>query len=202
MRQVGDFCRRDVDLLAQTRSAHDGSWILLFATQRGGCDPTYNVSVSVNIMMNRHPTKSGEVQRAVGVRPGAVRADRSGQLRVRLGQARRQFRPRLIRRPIGKYPLLTARSNQGSAWLSAGTPGRVTDSGKGPQFRESNRNASACSYQPLGRQAFHVRQIPSGCIARRRSARSGPIRRAKWLESRVQLKPFALEGGPSVTEQT
>ena len=33
--------------VAQARSAYDGSWELLFVTQRGACDPTYNFSVNI-----------------------------------------------------------------------------------------------------------------------------------------------------------
>ena len=33
--------------VAQARSAYDGSWDLLFVTQRGACDPTYYFSVNI-----------------------------------------------------------------------------------------------------------------------------------------------------------
>ncbi len=33
--------------VAQARSAYDGSWGLLFVTQRGACDPTYDFSVNI-----------------------------------------------------------------------------------------------------------------------------------------------------------
>jgi hypothetical protein len=31
----------------KARSAYDGSWDLLFVTQRGACDPTYNFSAHI-----------------------------------------------------------------------------------------------------------------------------------------------------------
>jgi len=33
--------------VAQARSAYDGSWDLVFVTQRGACDPTYSFSVNI-----------------------------------------------------------------------------------------------------------------------------------------------------------
>jgi hypothetical protein len=41
--------------VAQARSEYDGSWDLLFVTQRGACDPTYNFSVSVTDGAITHP---------------------------------------------------------------------------------------------------------------------------------------------------
>ena len=41
--------------VAQARSAYDGSWDLLFVTQRGGCDPTYNFSVNITDGVVTHP---------------------------------------------------------------------------------------------------------------------------------------------------
>jgi hypothetical protein len=40
---------------AQASSAYDGSWDLLFVTQRGACDPTYDFSVNVNDGVVTHP---------------------------------------------------------------------------------------------------------------------------------------------------
>jgi hypothetical protein len=42
--------------VAQARSAYDGPWDLLFVTQRGACDPTYNFSPS------RSPTVSSHIR--------------------------------------------------------------------------------------------------------------------------------------------
>jgi hypothetical protein len=33
--------------VAEARSTYDGSWDLVFVTQRGACDPTYNFSVNM-----------------------------------------------------------------------------------------------------------------------------------------------------------
>src|SRR6185295_5267678 len=41
--------------VAQARSAYDGSWDLLFVTQRGACDPTYNFAVNIADGVVTHP---------------------------------------------------------------------------------------------------------------------------------------------------
>jgi hypothetical protein len=41
--------------VAQARSAYDGSWELLFVTQRGACDSTYNFSVNITDGVVTHP---------------------------------------------------------------------------------------------------------------------------------------------------
>jgi hypothetical protein len=58
--------------VAQARSAYDGSWDLVFVTQRGACDPTYNFSVNIADGVVTHPNLvkfRGHVARS-----GAVRA--------------------------------------------------------------------------------------------------------------------------------
>lgn len=58
---------------AQARSAYDGSWDLVFVTQRGTCDPTYNFSVNINDGVVTHPNLvrfKGYVARS-----GTVRAE-------------------------------------------------------------------------------------------------------------------------------
>jgi hypothetical protein len=57
---------------AEARTSYDGPWNLLFFTQQGSCDPTYNFSVNVNNGVLTHPNLvkfSGYVRRS-----GAVRA--------------------------------------------------------------------------------------------------------------------------------
>ena len=57
---------------ARARSTYDGSWNLLFVTQRGACDPTYNFSVNITDGLISHPNLvrfKGYVARS-----GAVRA--------------------------------------------------------------------------------------------------------------------------------
>ena len=39
----------------QARPPYDGSWDLLFVTQRGACDPTYNFSVNISNGVVTHP---------------------------------------------------------------------------------------------------------------------------------------------------
>ena len=61
---------------AHARSAYDGSWDLVFVTQRGACDPTYNFTVNVSNGVVTHPNllkfrgyvaKSGAVRASVAV---------------------------------------------------------------------------------------------------------------------------------------
>src|ERR1700742_3573301 len=61
---------------AHARSAYDGSWALVFVTQRGACDPTYNFTVNVANGVVTHPNlvrfrgyvaKSGAVRASVTV---------------------------------------------------------------------------------------------------------------------------------------
>ena len=57
---------------AQAHSAYDGSWGLVFVTQRGTCDPSYNFSVNITDGVVTHPNLvkfSGQVARS-----GAVHA--------------------------------------------------------------------------------------------------------------------------------
>jgi len=58
--------------VAQARSAYDGSWDLVFVTEMGACDATYNFAVNVTDGIVTHPNLvrfSGYVARS-----GAVRA--------------------------------------------------------------------------------------------------------------------------------
>jgi hypothetical protein len=61
---------------ADARSAYDGSWDLIFVTQRGACDPTYNFTVNISNGAVTHPNlvkfrgyvaKSGAVRASVTV---------------------------------------------------------------------------------------------------------------------------------------
>ena len=58
--------------VAQARSAYDGSWDLLFVTQRDACDPTYNFSVNITDGIVTHPNLVKF--RGYVARTGAVRA--------------------------------------------------------------------------------------------------------------------------------
>jgi hypothetical protein len=62
--------------VAHARSAYDGSWDLVFVTQRGACDPSYNFTVNVSDGIVSHPnllkfrgyvTRSGAVHASVTV---------------------------------------------------------------------------------------------------------------------------------------
>jgi hypothetical protein len=61
---------------ANARSVYDGSWDLVFVTQRGACDPTYNFTVNIFNGVVTHPNlvrfrgfvaKSGAVRATVAV---------------------------------------------------------------------------------------------------------------------------------------
>jgi hypothetical protein len=61
---------------ANARSAYDGSWDLVFATQRGACDPAYKFTVNISDGVVSHPNlvkfrgyvaKSGAVRASVTV---------------------------------------------------------------------------------------------------------------------------------------
>ena len=57
---------------AEARTSYDGAWYLVFVTQRGSCDATYNFSVNINDGIVTHPNLvkfSGHVGKS-----GAVRA--------------------------------------------------------------------------------------------------------------------------------
>ena len=62
--------------VAQARSPYDGSWDLVFVTQRGTCDSTYNFTVNVSDGVVTHPNlvkfkgyvaRSGSVRASVTV---------------------------------------------------------------------------------------------------------------------------------------
>ena len=62
--------------VAHARSAYDGSWDLVFVTQKGTCGPTYNFTVNVSDGVVTHPNlvkfkgyvaKSGSVHASVTV---------------------------------------------------------------------------------------------------------------------------------------
>ena len=57
---------------AQARSAYEGSWDLVFVTQRGACDATYKFSVNINDGVVTHPNLVRF--RGYVARSGAVRA--------------------------------------------------------------------------------------------------------------------------------
>jgi hypothetical protein len=71
---------------AQARSAYDGSWDLVFFTQRGACDPSYNFSVNITDGVVTHPNLvrfRGHVARS-----GAVRASVTVQDKYASGSGR------------------------------------------------------------------------------------------------------------------
>src|SRR6476646_10812422 len=71
---------------AGARSAYDGSWDLLFVTQRGACDPTYNFSVNITNGVVTHPNLVKF--RGIVARSGAVRASVTVQDKFASGSGR------------------------------------------------------------------------------------------------------------------
>ena len=72
--------------VAQARSAYDGSWDLVFVTEMGACDATYNFAVNVTDGIVTHPNLvrfSGYVARS-----GAVRASVTVQDKFASGSGR------------------------------------------------------------------------------------------------------------------
>jgi len=65
-------CIATLTSTAEARPLYDGSWDLLFVTQRGACDSTYNFSVNINNGMVTHPNLVRF--RGYVARSGAVRA--------------------------------------------------------------------------------------------------------------------------------
>jgi hypothetical protein len=79
--------------VAQARSAYDGSWDLLFVTQRGACDSTYNFSVNITDGAITHPNLvrfRGKVARSGAVRASVTVPDKyasgSGRLSSNSGR--------------------------------------------------------------------------------------------------------------------
>ena len=72
--------------IAQARSAYDGSWDLLFVTQRGACDPTYDFSVNITDGVVTHPNLVKF--RGYVARSGAVRASVTVQDKYAAGSGR------------------------------------------------------------------------------------------------------------------
>ena len=71
---------------AQARSVYDGGWELVFVTQRGACDPTYNFSVNISDGVVTHPNLvkfKGHVANS-----GAVRASVTVQDKYASGTGR------------------------------------------------------------------------------------------------------------------
>src|ERR1700747_2849400 len=75
-----------VTSVAQARSAYDGSWDLIFVTQRGACDPNYNFSVNVTNGVVTHPNLVRF--RGYVARSGAVRASVTVQDKYASGSGR------------------------------------------------------------------------------------------------------------------
>jgi hypothetical protein len=78
---------------AQARSAYDGSWGLVFVTQRGACDPSYNFSVNITDGVVTHPNLvkfTGHVARSGVVRASVTVPDKyaagSGRLSSNSGR--------------------------------------------------------------------------------------------------------------------
>jgi hypothetical protein len=91
--------------VAQARSAYNGSWDLLFVTQRGGCDPTYNFSVNIadgvvthpNLVKFRgHVARSGAVRASVTVPNKYASGSGLAEARIRILKGQVVFIERLL----------------------------------------------------------------------------------------------------------
>jgi hypothetical protein len=71
---------------AQASPAYDGSWNLVFVTQRGACDPNYNFSVNISNGVVTHPNLVRF--RGYVARSGAVRASVTVQDKYAAGSGR------------------------------------------------------------------------------------------------------------------
>jgi hypothetical protein len=71
--------------VAHASSAYDGSWDLLFVTQRGACDPTYDFSVNITDVVT-HPNLVRF--RGYVARSGAVRASVTDHDKYAVGSGR------------------------------------------------------------------------------------------------------------------
>ena len=72
--------------MAQASAAYDGSWDLVFVTQRGACDPNYNFSVNITSGVVTHPNLVRF--RGYVARSGAVRASVTVQDKYASGSGR------------------------------------------------------------------------------------------------------------------
>jgi hypothetical protein len=71
---------------ANARLAYDGSWDLVFVTQRGACDPAYNFTVDISNGVMTHPNL---VQfRGYVAKSGAIRASVTVQDKYASGSGR------------------------------------------------------------------------------------------------------------------
>jgi hypothetical protein len=80
---------------AQARSAYDGSWDLVFVTQRGACDPAYRFTVNIFNGIVTHPNLvrfRGYVAKSGAVRASVIVQDKyasgSGRLSSTFGRGR------------------------------------------------------------------------------------------------------------------
>jgi hypothetical protein len=71
---------------AQGHSSYDGSWDLVFVTQRGACDPTYNFTVNITDGVVTHPNLVRF--RGYVAHSGAVRASVTVQDKYASGSGR------------------------------------------------------------------------------------------------------------------
>jgi hypothetical protein len=90
--------------VANARSAYDGSWDLVFVTQTGLFDPSYNFTVDITDGVVTHPNLVRS--KGYAAKPGSVRASvTAGQIRVRHRQALRDLRSRKMEWSRGNYAM-------------------------------------------------------------------------------------------------
>lgn len=95
---------------AHARSAYDGSWDLLFVTQRGACDSSYSFTVDVDQRNVTHPNLvrfRGYVAKSGSVRASVTVQDKYASD----GQTRRSLRPWDLERPLRNCTMLWVLDN-------------------------------------------------------------------------------------------
>ena len=90
---IAASCLIAFESVVQARSLYDGSWDLLFVTQRGSCDLTYSFSVNIADGVVTHPNLvkfRGHVARSGAVRASVAVPDKyasgSGRLSSNSGR--------------------------------------------------------------------------------------------------------------------
>ena len=103
---------------AHARAAYDGSWDLVFVTQRGACDPSYNFRVNISDGIVTHPNLvrfRGQVARSGAVRASVTVTDKyasgSGRLSGTAGRGTwsGSLRKRALRGLLDRPPQLASR---------------------------------------------------------------------------------------------
>ncbi len=86
---------------AHARSAYDGAWDLVFVTQSGACDPTYNFTINVSDGVVSHPNLVDFQGYIAKLWLRSCIGDGSRQIRFRHGRVFRNLGSREMERRAG-----------------------------------------------------------------------------------------------------